>query len=302
MKRNHVMIILTAVILLGIFAFTALADQPVTPTDLPAKTEQEATAVTKPELPAETETTEAVPEQAAPEQETPEADAPEQLTETTQEKLAETMQEQPAEAGAEGTAAAEPEQPAETTQETPAEDAAEPEATEPADPDREMLEAGYIQVMVIRENGTGLYDRMDEAAAAVGSLQHKDVVWVRPAEGIWAEVYRIPEGETPIYLNLNNVMLLQGQVDQDIPIRSVKLTSTLDGLTEIEEGTEITMTAEISGFLQDEITDVTWQYRTEGDAEDAYRDIADAHGLRYTYPVDAENIHNEWRVILTLKP
>ena len=84
------------------------------------------------------------------------------------------------------------------------------------------------------------------------------------------------------------------------PERSVKLVSTLDGLTEIYEGTEIVMTVEISGFSEEDIASVTWQYRP-ADEEDFY-DIEGADGLTYTYPISAENIHYEWRIMLTMKP
>ena len=85
----------------------------------------------------------------------------------------------------------------------------------------------------------------------------------------------------------------------DIPIRKVRLTSTLDGMTEIEEGAEVTITAEFSGFLEDEIVDILWQYRAEDD--DAFCDIDEANGFVFTYSVSDENIHNEWRIVLTLK-
>ena len=103
-----------------------------------------------------------------------------------------------------------------------------------------------------------------------------------------------------LYLNLNNVMLLRGEVGYDIPIRKVRLVSTLDGMTQIEEGAEVTITAEFSGFMEDEIADITWQYRTENDAEDAFRNIDGVNGLVYTYSVTDENVHNEWRIVLTL--
>ena len=87
---------------------------------------------------------------------------------------------------------------------------------------------------------------------------------------------------------------------EETPARSVKLVSSLDGLTEIEEGTEIVMTVEISGFSEDEIETVTWQYRPA--EEEDFLDVEGAGGLTYTYFVSAENIHYEWRVVLMLKP
>ena len=59
------------------------------------------------------------------------------------------------------------------------------------------------------------------------------------------------------------------------------------------------MTAEFSGFMEDEIADITWQYRS-GEEED-FRTVDDAAGLVYTYAVTEENIHNEWRIVLTLR-
>ena len=167
--------------------------------------------------------------------------------------------------------------------------------------DQEMLEAGYIQIMVIRENGTNVYPVQDDRAESVGTLACGDVVWAKPAGDFWGEVVRGGEEESePLYLNLNNVVLLQGEIGYDLPIRRVKLTSTLEGLTEIVEGTWIIMTAEISGFMEDEITGITWQYRSADNADGEFCNIEDAHDFIYIYSVNAENVHNEWRIILTI--
>ena len=168
------------------------------------------------------------------------------------------------------------------------------------DPEQKMLENGFVKVMVIRENGTNLYKAKDAGAEAAGRLEHGEEVWIRAAGGMWGEI--CPDGEgAPLYFNLNNVVLLKGEVEYSIPIRKVRLTSTLEGLTEIEDGTEITMTAEFSGFAEDEIVDITWQYRSEDDEEGVFHNIEDAYGFDYSYRVSAENIHYEWRIILTLK-
>ena len=152
-----------------------------------------------------------------------------------------------------------------------------------------MLRMERFQIRWILENPD---------AEAVGALNHGDVVWIKAVGGIWGEIYLDPEGD-PLYLNLNNVVLLRGEAGYDIPIRTVRLVSTLDGLTEIEEGTEVTITAEFSGFMEDEIADITWQYRSV--EEEDFRTVDDAAGLVYTYAVTEENIHNEWRIVLTLR-
>ena len=92
----------------------------------------------------------------------------------------------------------------------------------------------------------------------------------------------------------------EAETTEEAPVRTVKLISSLDGLTEIEEGTEIVMTVDMTGFTEDEIESVTWQYRPADETE--FHDIEDEHGLTYTYPVSAENIYYEWRIVLTMKP
>ena len=211
----------------------------------------------------------------------------------SEEKMTEEAAEEPAEE--EGEPAAE-EQAAAETEEVPAEEPVEDQEISQVS-EQEMLDAGYIRVMVIRQNGTGLYNARDEHAEAVGSLECGDIVWAKPAGEIWGEIYR-EEGE-PLYFNLNNVALQLGEVGYDVPIRKVKLSSSLEGLTEIDEGSWIVMTAEISGFTEEEIVDVAWQYRPSGDAE--FCEIEDAKDFTYIYPVSAENVHYEWRIVLTIK-
>lgn len=179
--------------------------------------------------------------------------------------------------------------------------AVEAETAEAPDPAQELLDAGYILVTVIREEGTNLYHETDDHAEVIGSLRHGEEIWAKPVGGIWASVWQGDENAEPVYFNLNNVALRMGEVGYDIPIRKVTLTSTLEGLTEIEEGTEVTMTAEFSGFPEDEIVDIAWQYRPADDPEGEFRDIEGARGFTYTYQINAENVHHEWRIVLTLR-
>ena len=204
----------------------------------------------------------------------------------------ETAAEEPADSG-------EPAGEAEGDEEPENNPAADDHTEEETGEEPDETETGFVRVMVIRENGTNLYSSASQNAEAVGKLNHGDIYWIRPAGGMWGEIV-LDDGNGPLYLNLNNVVLLRGEVGYDIPIRKVRLVSTLDGMTEIEEGTEITITAEFSGFMEDEIADITWQYRTENDAEDAFRNIDGVNGLVYTYSVTDENVHNEWRIVLTL--
>ena len=254
------------------------------------------------EAPAEETDGEASAEEENTETEMPETEEPaeESTEEPAEENAAESMEENTEETA---------EEPAEENEETadgeteamPDGEADEETADEPEhlrESDLRMLEAGCIRVMVIRENGTALYASRAENAEPVSSLACGDVIWARPVGEIWGEVY-LDEESGPLYFNLNNVMLQLGEVGYDVPIRRVKLSSSLEGLTEITEGTFVVMSAEISGFMTDEIADITWQYRASEDEE--FTDIEDAKGFTYVYPVSAENLHYEWRIVLTIK-
>ncbi len=260
--------------------------EPAVDTEAPAEeTDGEASAE---EENRETE----MPETEEPAEESTEEPAEENVAESTEENTEETAEE-PAEENEE-TADGE-------TEAMPDGEANEETVDEPEhlrESDLRMLEAGCIRVMVIRENGTALYASREENAEPVSSLACGDVIWARPVGEIWGEVY-LDEESGPLYFNLNNVMLQLGEVGYDVPIRRVKLSSSLEGLTEITEGTFVVMSAEISGFMTDEIADITWQYRASEDEE--FTDIEDAKGFTYVYPVSAENLHYEWRIVLTIK-
>jgi hypothetical protein len=184
---------------------------------------------------------------------------------------------------------------------TPAEEPAQ--VTEPeTDPEQELLDAGYIKVTIIRENGTNLYYGMDDRSDIAGTLEMGMEVWAKPQGSFWAEILKENPKDRPAYFNLNNAALLLGEIGYDLPMRKVTLKSTLDGKTEIEEGTEVTLTAKYKGFQGDEIMEIHWQYRPEDDPDGEFREIEGADGFTYTYKVSEDNIHHEWRIILVLKP
>ena len=272
MKRIQmiIMICCAAAMLLG--CLPAMADPEATPTDL-----QEQVAVQEDEQPV-VAADEAEPEESGE-----------------------------AEASGEPESAAPSDEPGEAeelvviAEAAPAEEPAQ--ITEPeTDPEQELLDAGYIKVTVIRENGTNLYYGMDDRSDIAGKLEMGEEIWARPQGSFWAEKLKENPKDKPVYFNLNNTALLLGEIGYDLPMRKVTLKSTLDGMTEIEEGTEVTLTAKYKGFQGDEITEIHWQYRPEDDPEGEFRDIDGTDGFTYTYQVNNENIHHEWRIILVLKP
>lgn len=230
------------------------------------------------------------------------AAAAEPAAEETEEETEDAAAEEPAgeEAEEEPDSDEQPAEESEENDEAPVmeESAQEDEPEQDQAAEEEMLNAGYIRVMIIRQNGTGLFAEQDEHAEAVGSLACGDIVWAKPAGNIWGEVYRGEESE-PLYFNLNNAALQLGEVGYDVPVRKVELSSTLEGLSEIDEGSWVVINAEISGFTADEIAEITWQYRAAED--DEFCNIEDAHDFMYIYPVSSENVHYEWRIVLTIK-
>ena len=223
-----------------------------------------------------------------------------EATPTDLQELTETREEEQPEIRTEGT---EPEELVVTAETVPVENPETvPEGAEEPDPEQELLDAGYVKVTIIREQGTNLYQGMDDRSTVAGALAQGEEVWAKPQGGFWAEILKKDPKDRPLYFNLNNAALLLGEIKYDLPIRKVTLKSTLEGQTEIEEGTEVTITARYSGFQGDEITEIRWQYRPADDPDGEFRDIEGADGFSYTYLVNEGNIHHEWRIILVLKP
>ena len=325
MKRMQKIIsILCMTALLLCHLSVVLADTEATPTDLRVPAEPAAT--TKPEelvviveLPAAAEIEPAIAGTEQPAEETeqttvgtePAADGTEPAeagAEPAAEQAAEGAEQAPvatepgtesSEPSAEGN---EPVPPEAVAEGEPAAPAAEAAAVKVPETEEELLDEGYVKVTIIRETGTNLYQGMDDRSTVAGLLEKGKVIWAIPRGGFWAEIRKENPKDKPLYFNLNNAVLLAGKMPYELPIRRVTLKSTLEGMTEIEDGTEVTIIAKYNGFQGDEITGVRWQYRPEDDPEGEFRDIEGADGFSYTYQVNAENIHHEWRIVLNLKP
>ena len=292
-KKQTILAILCAAALLSANLPAALAGREATPTDL-----QEQTGNRTEELVVNAETTAEDDDNTIPEQELPDAGNADDNTIPEQEL--------PDAGNADDNTIPEQEQP-DTGY---IDDNTIPEQEQPdtgnADdntiPEQELLDAGYVEVMIIREQGTNLYFGMDEHSSIAGTLEQEEEVWAKPQGSFWAEILKEDPKDKPMYFNLNNAALLLGEIGYDLPIRKVTLKSTLEGMTEVLEGTEVTLTAKYKGFQGDEITEIRWQYRPEDDPDGEFRDIEGADGFTYTYQVNEENIHHEWRIILILKP
>lgn len=74
----------------------------------------------------------------------------------------------------------------------------------------------------------------------------------------------------------------------------VSVTVSLNGARRLSVGTEVTLTAVLTGCDPDEV-EIEWQYSPDGG--ETVVTVGDAHGLEYRYTVDRENRHYLWRAV-----
>lgn len=74
--------------------------------------------------------------------------------------------------------------------------------------------------------------------------------------------------------------------------RSVKVVSSLEGVETVEEGTSITLTAELTGF-DDVEYEIQWQQSTDGVD---WEDVDGANDIEYTFDITEETDGYLWRV------
>ena len=162
----------------------------------------------------------------------------------------------------------------------------------------ELLALGYYGTQIVMSEGADIFESMEEEAEPADHLEAGTELWIRPTEDeAWAEIYRADE-ESPIqYIRWDDVIINQKpetDEEEELPARSVVVTSTLWGMLSIPFGTEITMTAELVNFQEDDICTFQWQYRPEG--SDTFIDIEGANELTYVYYIDKVNFYYTWRL------
>ncbi len=84
----------------------------------------------------------------------------------------------------------------------------------------------------------------------------------------------------------------------EAPVYSVKIKSTLDGVTEFTMNTQVTLTAVVQGF--DEEYTLQWWVSTDG-TEESMQEIPGATGKTYTYQLNEQTITWKWRVVVSQK-
>ena len=188
-----------------------------------------------------------------------------------------------------------------------------------------LLQQGYNKVQILMKKGADVFSAMDENAEIVAHLDLGDELWIKPTnDRAWAEIYDADEGKEPAYILWDTVLITSQAEKEEIPAedaeveketdtqenteqgeteeplrRSVILSSNLDGLKVIDEGTIITITATLNGFHEDDQYEINWAYSS--DNGESFQIIEGANELTYSYPIDEENAHNIWRIIISLE-
>ena len=171
--------------------------------------------------------------------------------------------------------------------------------------DEELLALGYYGIQVVMTEGADIFDSLEEDAEPVAHVDAGEILWVRPTENAeWAEIYRADE-ETPAqYIRWDDVMINQKpetgeeEEEEELPARSLEITSTLSGMLSVPIGTPVVMTAELINFREDDICTYQWQYLDE--ETDIYIDIDGANELTYSYEITRENFFYTWRLVVLI--
>ena len=119
----------------------------------------------------------------------------------------------------------------------------------------------------------------------------------------WARVELTAEDGSVLtgYARLSDLMMyLDEAPEEEIPVRSVLIRSTLDDAAYVTVGTEVVMTAELIGFTETDEYTVQWQYTPDGGT--TVFDAAGGNETSFTYKVNKENFSYTWRIIVTLLP
>ena len=154
--------------------------------------------------------------------------------------------------------------------------------------------------------GADIFESTEEGAEPAAHLEPGTELWLRPTgDEAWAEIYRTDEKARIRYIRWDDVIITlkpepEGEEEEEepLPARSVNITSTITGMQFIPIGAEITMTAELVNFREDDICTYQWQYLDK--ETETYIDIEGANELTYRYRVTRENFYNTWRLVVLI--
>lgn len=99
------------------------------------------------------------------------------------------------------------------------------------------------------------------------------------------------------YVYSNCVALYNSEAAPEEKIRSIVITTNIDGMTQVREGMVVVLTATLIGF-EDDVYTVQWQYSTDGGATAI--DVGGANSLAYAYRLSSDNFNYMYRIVVTI--
>ena len=161
--------------------------------------------------------------------------------------------------------------------------------------------AGLKQAIVVLEEGEAplpLYAEPSADAEVLAELPNGEMLYVRQLEEDWTyAVY----GELEGYVMTSKIALYNADPtpgEEEI-VRTITVSSSLEGVPVVYAGTEVTMTATLTGF-EDVAYTMQWQYTPDGG--ETVVDVEGANGPAYTFTIDDGNYAYLWRLVVTLQP
>ena len=167
--------------------------------------------------------------------------------------------------------------------------------------DEEMIKAGYIKAVACMYVGADIYASTD-STDAIDHIEYGDEIWIQLIDNSdRAIIYSVNNEMEERYINLVDLIATLKPDDiEDFPVRSVTVTSNLEGYEVVYYGMEEEFVASLSGFEEDDKYTIQWKYST--DDGESYIDIENANDLVFAYIIDEENANYRWKVMITLLP
>lgn len=176
-----------------------------------------------------------------------------------------------------------------------------PAATEePAAEATEEIAVELRQIVVVLTEGEtelALHAAADAASEVVALIPAGEILYVADIAAEWS--YAI-YGEFEGYVLTSKIALYNDQnttPEEEEIIRTIKVSSNIDGQSVVYAGTEIILTAALTGFEDDEYT-VQWQYSPDGGT--SIYDVEGGNELQHAFIINDENADWLWKICITI--
>ncbi len=174
----------------------------------------------------------------------------------------------------------------------------EPKSAEKETEQIDITNMRLVQVKAAKgEKNVNLYAKPDIDSGVTMSIANGTSVYLQQFNATWSLVVL---NNTRYYMMNSNIIVF-GNDDNAITkeeqetFHTVSIHSELAGMPIVVSGTPITMTANLTGFEEEEYT-VQWYYSTDGIER---IEIPGATDLQYTYNINRENVKYYWYIVVT---